>query len=105
MSASKPGTPQDESPHTAKSPLRNGQSPHDADTPTPDREADTRASGAPFAEPAWAQRTGLIVLVIGVLFLVVPIAASGLWDPFEFNVAELSRRIAVNAFGAGNLAL
>jgi 4-amino-4-deoxy-L-arabinose transferase-like glycosyltransferase len=85
--------------------LRNGHSPHDADAPTPDREADTRASGAPFAEPAWAQRTGLIVSVIGVLFLLVPIAASGLWDPFEFNVAELSRRIAVNAFGASNLAL
>ena len=44
-------------------------------------------------------------MVIGVVFLVLPIAASGLWDPFEFNVAELSRRIAVNVFGAGNLAL
>jgi 4-amino-4-deoxy-L-arabinose transferase-like glycosyltransferase len=71
----------------------------------PDRDAETRASGAPFAEPAWARRAALIVLAIATLFLVVPIAASGLWAPFEFNVAELSRRIAVNVFGAHGLTL
>ena len=45
------------------------------------------------------------MLAIATLFLVVPIAASGLWDPFEFNVAELSRRIAVNVYGAHHLSL
>ena len=71
----------------------------------PDCDADTRTSAAPLAEPAWARRTGLIVLGIAVLFLLVPIAGAGLWDPFEFNVAELARRIAVNVYGAGTLAL
>src|SRR3954470_5770151 len=104
MSSSKVGRRPAESPPSAKSSSANGlESEVDTDASAPDREADTRASGAPFAEPAWARRTGLIVLVIGVLFLVVPIAASGLWDPFEFNVAELSRRIAVNVLGASNL--
>jgi len=82
-------------PPSAASPLANPSS----------NDADTRTSAAPFAEPAWARRTGLIVLGIAVLFLLVPIAGSGLWDPFEFNVAELARRIAVNVYGAGTLAL
>jgi 4-amino-4-deoxy-L-arabinose transferase-like glycosyltransferase len=103
MSASTAGSPED----AEKSSKPNGLDAHAAEEGDfePDREADTRASGAPFAEPAWARRAGLIVLAIGVLFLVVPIAASGLWDPFEFNVAELSRRIAVNAYGATGLSL
>jgi 4-amino-4-deoxy-L-arabinose transferase-like glycosyltransferase len=77
----------------------------DAEAASPDREAETRASGAPFAEPAWARQTVLIVLAVAALFFVAPIAQSGLWDPFEFNVAELSRRIAVNAYGAHGLSL
>jgi 4-amino-4-deoxy-L-arabinose transferase-like glycosyltransferase len=34
-----------------------------------------------------------------------PISASGIWDPFELRVADLSRRIALNLLGAGGLAL
>jgi 4-amino-4-deoxy-L-arabinose transferase-like glycosyltransferase len=102
MSASNVGSP------SAQSSVRTSQNGHDSHASAeaePDRDADTRTSGAPFAEPAWARRTGLIVLAIAVLFLLVPIAGSGLWDPFEFNVAELARRIAVNVYGAGGLAL
>ena len=33
------------------------------------------------------------------------LAKSGIWDPFELNVADLSRRISINVFGAHGLAL
>jgi 4-amino-4-deoxy-L-arabinose transferase-like glycosyltransferase len=40
------------------------------------------------------------------LFLVLPpLSKSGLWDPYELNVADLSRRIALNLYHAGGLAL
>jgi 4-amino-4-deoxy-L-arabinose transferase-like glycosyltransferase len=103
MSASKADNPPAEPSHAAVPPSQNGLDAHGV--AGPDREAETRASGAPFAEPAWARHTGLIVLAMGLVFIVAPIAASGLWDPFEFNVAELGRRIAVNVYGAAGLAL
>ena len=40
------------------------------------------------------------------LFLLVPpLTKSGMWDPYELNVADLSRRVALNLYGAGDLAL
>jgi len=51
---------------------------------------------------AWAFPAALVTSVI---FLAALASKSGIWDPFELNVAELSRRIAVNAFGARHLAL
>jgi 4-amino-4-deoxy-L-arabinose transferase-like glycosyltransferase len=52
--------------------------------------------------PAWvpAPVFGFIALT-----LLVPIAKSGLWDPFELRSIELARRIAVVLFGASGLAL
>lgn len=49
----------------------------------------------------------VLAAVIGVLFLFVlpPLSKSGLWDPFELNVADLSRRVALNLFHANDLAL
>ncbi len=38
-------------------------------------------------------------------FVLPPLTRSGLWDPYELNVADLARRIAYNLFHAGNLAL
>jgi hypothetical protein len=38
-------------------------------------------------------------------FALPPLTRSGLWDPYELNVADLSRRVALNLFHAGNLAL
>jgi hypothetical protein len=38
-------------------------------------------------------------------FVLPPLTTSGLWDPYELNVADLSRRIAYNLYSAGNLAL
>jgi 4-amino-4-deoxy-L-arabinose transferase-like glycosyltransferase len=40
-----------------------------------------------------------------VFFVLPPLTTSGLWDPYELNVADLSRRIALNLYGAGSLAL
>jgi len=44
-------------------------------------------------------------VVTSVLFLGALASKSGIWDPFELNVVELSRRIAVNAFRARHLVL
>ena len=41
-----------------------------------------------------------------VFFLILPpLSKSGLWDPFELNVADLARRLALNLFHDGSLAL
>jgi hypothetical protein len=49
----------------------------------------------------------LLVLVLALLFLFVlpPLSQSGLWDPFELNVADLARRVAINLHGATQLSL
>ena len=53
------------------------------------------------------RRLGLTVLavVVGLVSLVVPLSASGLWDPYELKVADLARRIAVALLGAERLAI
>jgi 4-amino-4-deoxy-L-arabinose transferase-like glycosyltransferase len=38
-------------------------------------------------------------------FILPPLTKSGLWDPYELNVADLARRIALNLFGADGLSL
>jgi 4-amino-4-deoxy-L-arabinose transferase-like glycosyltransferase len=46
------------------------------------------------------------VAVPALLFFVLPpLTRSGLWDPYELNVADLARRVALNLYGAGKLAL
>jgi hypothetical protein len=41
-----------------------------------------------------------------VFFLIVPpLSKSGLWDPFELNVADMARRLALNLFHADGLSL
>lgn len=49
----------------------------------------------------------LVVLAASVLVLFVlpPLTKAGIWDPYELNVADLSRRIAYKLHGASNLAL
>jgi 4-amino-4-deoxy-L-arabinose transferase-like glycosyltransferase len=58
---------------------------------------------------AWASRywpLGLATAVPALLFFFLPpLSQSGLWDPYELNVADLSRRIALNLYGADKLAL
>lgn len=52
--------------------------------------------------PSWPWRLAVAALVVG--SLVGPIAASGIWDPYELTTAELGRRIAVGLLGAKELA-
>jgi 4-amino-4-deoxy-L-arabinose transferase-like glycosyltransferase len=64
---------------------------------------------APVA--AVVETTGRWPLVLAIVvpllffFLLPPLSKSGLWDPFELNVADLSRRLALNLFGADALSL
>ncbi len=67
-------------------------------------------SGRPEADgPAesWFSAYGvdLAVFALVAASLFVPIVTVGLWDPFELDVAEASRRIAVNLLGAEHLKL
>jgi len=58
-----------------------------------------------FVWPRWAPLAAAAA-VPALLFLVLPpLTKSGLWDPYELNVAELSRRLAINLYGAGGLVL
>jgi len=52
-----------------------------------------------------ARHTILFALGIPAMLFGARIAASGIWDPHELNVADLARRIAVNALGASDLVL
>jgi 4-amino-4-deoxy-L-arabinose transferase-like glycosyltransferase len=56
-------------------------------------------------EPAWVKLASAIAVALGIIFFCAPIAKSGIWDPFELNVADLSRRIAINRLGAHGLSL
>lgn len=69
------------------------------------------ASASPRAASAGAERSrgGPVLVAVAFLLLLAslfgPIAQSGIWDPFELRVAELSRRIALTLLGAGGLAI
>jgi hypothetical protein len=92
--------------------------PEDPRTPTPSPEAagekkpiqsSTPTPDGP-TEPAWAgwkwAPLAVATAVPALLFFVLPpLTRSGLWDPYELNVADLSRRVALNLYNAGNLAL
>jgi len=66
-----------------------------------------RGAAAPrFFEPS-RHRSGLVFLALGAvaLNLLVPLSSVGIAEPHELEVAELGRRIALNLFGAVDLAL
>src|SRR3984957_4883074 len=76
-------------------------------TTTPERPAAAVAKTA-FPPAPWRRWAPLVVATVvpALLFFVLPpLTRSGLWDPYELNVADLSRRIAYNLYHAGNLAL
>ncbi|HEX8793927.1 MAG TPA: glycosyltransferase family 39 protein [Polyangiaceae bacterium] len=67
--------------------------------------ADSPDKASPVAWPRWAPLAAAAA-VPALLFLALPpLTKSGLWDPYELNVAELARRLAINLYGAGGLAL
>jgi hypothetical protein len=68
------------------------------DAPPPD--AEERAHG-----PAWLPLAIAFALPVLFFFVLPPLTKSGLWDPYELNVADLARRVALNLHGATQLAL
>jgi hypothetical protein len=56
----------------------------------------------------WTRWTPLAIGIAAptlLFFFLPPLSKSGLWDPYELNVADLSRRIALNLYHASGLAL
>lgn len=71
-------------------------------------EPPARASAS--SEPQRTRATELKVLTataaaVGILSLLVPLRWGGLWAPYELDMAELSRRIALVLHGASKLAI
>ena len=68
--------------------------------------ADPGAADAPSSPwRRWAPLSVAAAVPTLLFFFLPPLTKSGLWDPYELNVADLSRRIALNLYGAANLAL
>ncbi len=81
-------------------------------TPQPDAAGESKPTETPSETPAAAHPASrwlplaVAAIVPGLLFFVLPpLTRSGLWDPYELNVADLSRRVALNLYHAGNLSL
>jgi Dolichyl-phosphate-mannose-protein mannosyltransferase len=80
-------------------------------SPEPARENKPVQSRAPAPEAVprtawrWAPLAVAATVPALLFFVLPPLTRSGLWDPYELNVADLSRRVALNLFHAGNLAL
>lgn len=53
----------------------------------------------------WFPAAFVVLLPLAFFFILPPLTKSGLWDPFELNIADLSRRIALHLFGASEMAL
>jgi 4-amino-4-deoxy-L-arabinose transferase-like glycosyltransferase len=87
----------------------------DGDQPAPkpevpvDQAPEDDSPDAHLAAPSALAKVppALFVAAAAILFLffLPSLSRAGLWDPFELNVAELARRIAINLHGASNLSL
>jgi len=66
----------------------------------PPEEAGEQARG-----PAWLPLAIALATPLLFFFVLPPLTKSGLWDPYELNVADLARRVALNLHGATTLAL
>ena len=68
-------------------------------------EEDAPPDSAHTKSPPWLP----LALAVGVptlfFFALPPLSRSGLWDPYELNVADLGRRIALNLFHSDAMAL
>ena len=53
----------------------------------------------------WVPVTVATAVASLLFFVLPPLTKSGMWDPYELNVADLSRRLALHLYGASNLAL
>jgi 4-amino-4-deoxy-L-arabinose transferase-like glycosyltransferase len=53
----------------------------------------------------WAPLLVAAAVAVAFFFFLPPLSKSGLWDPYELNVADLARRIGINVMGASQLSL
>ena len=53
----------------------------------------------------WAPLAVAVAAPVLLFFVAPPLSRSGLWDPYELNVADLARRIAYNLYHAPGLSL
>jgi 4-amino-4-deoxy-L-arabinose transferase-like glycosyltransferase len=74
-----------------------------AETGSPTDQTAELAPAAPWRR--WAPLAVGIATPALLFFFLPPLSKSGLWDPYELNVADLSRRIALNLYHASGLAL
>jgi 4-amino-4-deoxy-L-arabinose transferase-like glycosyltransferase len=83
--------------------------PDDASKLTPSEPPAPAAAGSTEEPPApwkrWAPLAVAAAVPLLLFFVLPPLSKSGLWDPYELNVADLSRRVALGLYNAGNLAL
>jgi len=82
-----------------------------AKTDAPAKTEEELDDEAPLVQPdppgpaRWVPLALAIGLPALFFFLLPPLTKSGLWDPYELNVANLARRVALNLHGAADLAL
>lgn len=62
-------------------------------------------SERPRSLPSSGLSTRLVAYLFAALMFFGTLAKSGIWDPYELDAAEFSRRIAIHVFRAENLAL
>src|SRR5262245_52800234 len=77
----------------------------DSTNPPAASEAPDAPPVRPPTDPAWMKHAWLFAVALGVVFFCLPIGKSGIWDPFELTIADLSRRISINVLGARDLVL
>jgi hypothetical protein len=104
------GTGKTESPSDAPKRHANGEPGDVASTENAEKKATSEGDEpAPASEraygPSWLPFAVAAALPVLFFFVLPPLTKSGLWDPYELNVADLARRIALNLHGAANLAL
>jgi 4-amino-4-deoxy-L-arabinose transferase-like glycosyltransferase len=68
-------------------------------------ENDVAPETSPGFGPPWVPLAVAVGLPVLLFFVLPPLTKSGLWDPYELNVADLARRVALNLHGASSLAL
>jgi 4-amino-4-deoxy-L-arabinose transferase-like glycosyltransferase len=74
-------------------------------TTTPETPAAAMTAFPPAPWRRWAPLVVATVVPALLFFVLPPLTRSGLWDPYELNVADLSRRIAYKLYGSAHLAL
>ena len=85
---------------TTSPPAGEPKSPAVAETDLPGPDATPAELSSSAASVAPVPRWALWLTAAFALVSFLPLAQSGLWEPFELSTADQARRVAVNLFGA-----